>query len=201
MKPPITLLFLLVLVALPASNLSAAIQASDGRTIGQLNLIPTPVLKRYISPKFYKTLLVSPVKGWVVVRGKLVGTRISGARIIHSELDGKFDALALERAKDVQLAGSFSVDNRTGSSILVHLLIYQIADGTMALSFPHLDGPGGNQQKYFGCTKLTVLKADGTWTEIEGPSSLHNQGWAVRTPGLENNIRAILKLERIPGGK
>ena len=158
-------------------------QASEGRTIGQLNLIPTPVLKRYISPKFYKTLLVSPVKGWVVVRGKLVGTRISGARIIHSELDGKFDALALERAKDIQLAGSYSVDNRTGNSILMHLLIYQIADGTMALSFPHLDGPGGNQQKYFGCTKLTVLKADGTWTEIEGPPSLHNQGWAVRTPG------------------
>ena len=61
MKPPITPLILLVLFAFQVSNLSAAVQASDGRTIGQLNLIPTPVLKRYISPKFYKTLLVSPV--------------------------------------------------------------------------------------------------------------------------------------------
>jgi hypothetical protein len=199
MKPPITLLLLLVLTALPVSNLSAAMQASEGRTIGQLNLIPTTVLKRYISPKFYKTLLISPVKGWVVVRGKLVGTRISGARIIHSELGGKFDALALDRAKDVQLAGSFSVDNRTGKTILMHLLIYEIADGTMALSFPHLDGPGGNQQKYFGCTKLTVLKADGKWTEIKGPPGLQDEGWAVRTPGLENNVKAILRLERIPG--
>jgi hypothetical protein len=156
-------------------------------------------LKRSISPKFFKTLLVSPVKGWVVVRGNLVGTRISGARVIRSELNGEFDALALKLAREVELAGYYSIDNRTGGSILMHLLIYQIADGTMALSFPHLDGAGGDQQRYFGCARLSVLKADGTWTEIKGPPGLQDKGWAVRTPGLENNMRAILRLERIPG--
>ena len=193
-------LFLILSVLLSSvSSALAAIAPSEGRTITDLNVIPTRVLKRSISPKFFKTLLVSPVKGWVVVRGNLVGTRISGARVMRSELNGEFDALALKLAKEVQLAGYYAIDNRTGGSILMHLLIYQIADGTMALSFPHLDGAGGDQQKYFGCARLSVLKADGKWTEIKGPPGLQDKGWAVRTPGLENNIKAILRLERIPG--
>jgi hypothetical protein len=199
MKPPLILVILSILFS-SLSSTRAAIAPSDGRRISELNVIPTRVLKRSVSPKFFKSLLVSPVKGWVVVRGKLMGTRISGARIIHTELNGEFDSLALKLAKDVQLAGYFGVDNRTGGNILMHLLIYQIADGTMALSFPHLEGPGGDQQKYLGCAKLSVLKADGTWTEIKGPPGLQDKGWAVRTPDLSNNIKALLRLEKIPGG-
>lgn len=201
MKPPLPLLIFLVLVAFVGSAL-AANAPSQGRTIGELNLIPTRVLKRSISPKFYKTLLVSPVKGWVIVRGKLsADARMSGGRIVHSELNGEFDALALQLASKVQIAGYYSADKpRTPGSVLMHLLIYQIADGTMALSFPHLDEPGGDQQRYYGCARLSVLKADGRWTEIKGPPGLADKGWAVRTPGLENNIRAILRLEKIPGG-
>ena len=198
MKTPLTSLILLVLLSFVGRTFAADTPA-QGRTIGDLNVIPTRVLKRSISPKFFKTLLISPVKGWVVVRGNLSGTRISGTRIIRSELDGKFDALALKLAKEVDIAGNFSLGNRTGGSVLMHLLIYQIADGTMALSFPHLDGPGGDQQRYFGCARLAVLKADGTWTEIKGPPGLQDKGWAVRTPGLENNMKAILRLEKIPG--
>jgi hypothetical protein len=199
MKPTRSLLVLFVLVSFAGSTL-AADTPSQGRRIGELNVIPTRVLKRSISPKFFKSLLISPIKGWIIVRGNLAGTRISGPRIIKSELNGQFDALALKLAKEVELAGYYAIDNRTGGSVLMHLLIYQIADGTMALSFPHLDSAGGDQQKYFGCAKLSVLKADGTWTEIKGPPGLQDKGWAVRTPGLENNVRAILRLERIPGG-
>ena len=199
MKPALPSLILVVLLSFGGSTL-AADGPAQGRTITDLNVIPTRVLKRSISPKFFKTLLVSPIKGWVVVRGNLSGTRISGARIVRSELNGDFDALALKLAKEVHLAGYFSIGNpRTGGSVLMHLLIYEIADGTMALSFPHLDGAGGDQQQYFGCARLAVLKADGTWTEIKGPPGLQDKGWAVRTPGIENNIRAILRLERIPG--
>lgn len=199
MKPSLTLLAAVVLIAFPGRGFAAAPPAK-GRTLTDISAIPTRVLKGSISPKFYKSLLISPIKGWIVVRGHLSGARLSGMRVIHSELNGLYDPLALELAKDVVLAGSYSIDSpNAGNSVLLHLLIYQIADGTMALSFAHLDGPGGTQNKYFGCARLAVLKSNGKWTNIRGPESLEGKGWAVRVAGLGNDFRNIRKLERIPG--
>ena len=201
MRLTLRLLILLVLVSFLGSSLAADSPVS-GRRLADLNVIPTRVLQRSISPKFFKTLLISPVKGWIIVRANLADTRLSGARVIRSELNGDFDALALKYAQDVRIAGYYSIDRpNLGGSVLMHLLIYQIADGTMALSFAHLDEPGGDQAEYFGCARLAVLKADGKWTEIKGPPGLEGKGWAVRAPGLRNNLAATLKLERIPGSK
>jgi len=178
----------------------AANAPAKGRTLTDLSVIPTRVLQRSISPKFYKTLLISPVQGWIVVRAQLSGTHLSGIRVIRSELNGVYDALALKLAKEALIAGNYTLDRpNLGSPILLHLLIYQVADGTMALSFAHLDGPGGDQMKYFGCARLAVLKSGGKWTEIKGPEGLEGKGWAIRGSGLENNIAATLKMEKIPG--
>ena len=199
LKPSLILLTVILLLVLPGSTFAAKPPAGD-RTLTDLNVIPTRVLKRSISPKFYKTLLVSPVQGWIVVRANLSGTHLSGMRVVRSELDGSYDALALKMAKEVRIAGNFTLDRpNLGGAVLVHLLIYQVADGTLALSFPHLDGAGGDQLDYFGCARLAVLKKDGKWTEIEGPQGLQGKGWAVRGTGLRNNLAAHLKLERIPG--
>jgi hypothetical protein len=118
--------------------------------------------------------------------------------VTRSELKGEFDALALKYAEDVRLAGYYSIDRpHLAPTVLMHLLIYEIADGTMALSFAHLDEPGGDQMEYYGCARLEVLKADGKWTAIKGPPGLEGKGWAVRHPGMGNNIRAQLLLERV----
>jgi hypothetical protein len=192
MKPFLTLL---ILVALLRST-DAAPPSAQGRTLADINVIPTRVLKRSISPKFYRSLMISPIQGWVVVRASVSGTRLFGMRVIHSELNGDYDALALKLAKEVQIAGYYSIARpNVRPSILVHLLIYQIADGTMALSFPQYDEPGGDQMEYLGCAKLAVLKSDGKWTEIKGPESLEGKGWAVRATGMGNELRAVKKLE------
>jgi hypothetical protein len=177
----------------------SAAGATQGKTLGDLNVIPTQVLQRSVSPKFYKSLLISPVEGWIVVRAQLSGTRLSGARVIHSELKGLYDPLALQLAKEAQIAGYLMVDNphRT-ASVLLHLVVYQIADATMVLSFAHFDGPGGDQMQYYGCSRLLILK-DNKWSEIHGPESLDGKGWAVRQ-GLKNSYSAIRKLERIGTG-
>ena len=174
-------------------------QPAKGRLLSDLQVIPTRVLKRSISPKFYKSLTISPVDGWVMVRANLSGTRLSGARVIRSDLGGAFDALALQRAKEVLISANYTTDRpNLGSSILLHLLIYKIADGTMALSFAHLDEPGGDQADYYGCARLAVLKADGNWTEIKGPESLEGKGWVIRR-GIKQNLEATLKMEpKIP---
>jgi len=199
MKPPPLLLTVIILFIFLGES-PAAKAPTEVRTLTDLNVIPTRVLKRSISPEFHKTLLISPVQGWIVVRATLTGTHLSGMRVVRSELKGHYDSLALKLANEIVIAGNYSVDKpNLGSSILLHLLIYQIADGTMALSFAHLDEPGGDQADYYGCARLAVLKADGKWTEIKGPPGLHGKGWAIRR-GFQNNIEAALKMEaKLPG--
>ncbi|HSH37554.1 MAG TPA: hypothetical protein VK993_02110 [Chthoniobacterales bacterium] len=195
------LLTLVTLLALVGSAIAAP-KAREGRTIEQINVIPTRVLKRAISPKFFETLRISPIDGHVVVRAELVGTKLFGARIAKSDLGGSFDALAIERAKEVRLLRHYKVDSQLPSSpVLLHLLIYKIADGTMALSFVNLASPGDEQLDYFGCTKLKVLQNDGRWVEVKGPSSLQDKGVMVRATGVKNNLEAIAILERIPGSR
>jgi hypothetical protein len=179
MKPLLTLLMLVGLVC--NSALAAAPSSAAGKRIQDLNIISTRVLQRSISRKFYKSLLVSPIDGLIVVRGQWVGTRISGPRIVHSELNGVYDQLALQFANDFEITGSVGGITRFGGSILLHLLVYHTADGTMLLSFPTFDTPGGDQMYYWGCARLAVIKKDtGRWVEIEGPDGLHGRGWAVR---------------------
>src|ERR1044071_9195343 len=83
-------------------NLNAA---STSRRLGDIPGARESLL-RIVSPRFYRTLLISPVEGWVVVRGQLVaGTHMFGARIIHSELGGAYDQLALDLANNLVVIG------------------------------------------------------------------------------------------------
>jgi hypothetical protein len=199
MKPSLLLLTIIILFVFRGSN-AATKPPAENRLLGDMKVIPTRVLQRSISPKFYKSLLISPVQGWILVRAQLCGSRLSGIRVIRSELNGAYDALALKLANEVVIAGNEAIERpNMGTPVLLHLLIYQIADGTMALSFTHLAEPGGDQADYYGCARLAVLKADGKWTEIKGPSGLEGKGWVVRR-GFRNNLEAVLRMEaKIPG--
>jgi len=188
MKAWLTILVLFSLVY-PAGG--AASSKSKGRTITELKVIPAKVLQRSISAKFYKSLLISPVEGWITVRAQVSGTKLTGMRITKSDLNGAYDAMAMKLASEVRLAKNFSTDRpNIPPPVLLHLLIYQIADGTMALSFAHFDEPGGDQMAYYGCAKLMVKKSEGKWAEIEGPEGLQGKGWAVKQ-GPRDSIDAL----------
>jgi hypothetical protein len=196
MKP---LLTLAVVAALLNTTTAATHKSVQGRKLTDLKVIPTRVLQRSISPKFYKSLLVSPLEGWLIVRGQLSGNRLSGARIVRSESQGLYDPLALQLAKEASIAGNYTLERpNTGSSVLLHLLVYKIADGTMVLSFAHMDEAGGDQADYYGCARLLILK-DNKWTEIKGPESLDGKGIAVRR-GIKNNLSTSLKMEGLGQG-
>ena len=67
--------------------------------------------------------------------------------------------LRLERANELRLLRHYKLDSQIPNSpVLLHLLIYKIADGTMALSFANLASAGDDQLDYFGCSKLKVLQ-------------------------------------------
>ncbi len=178
MKAWLTILLLVGLVYPAAGTASSS---SKGRTITELKVIPANVLQRSISAKFYQSLLKSPVEGWIAVRGQVSKTKLTGMRITKSDLGGAYDAVALKLASEVRLSGNFTTDRpNIPPAVMVHLLIYQIADGTMALSFAHFDEPGGDQMAYYGCAKLMVKKTNDKWVEIEGPDGLQGKGWAVK---------------------
>src|SRR6476646_1137554 len=124
-------------------------------------------LLRIVSPKFYRSLLVSPVEGWIVVRGDLLNDHLVGGRIVRSEMGGSYDRLALDLAKNLQIIDNTRADmSSRARSVIVDLLLYNIADGTMAISFAHFDDAGGNQLRYSGAAWMAVLRGD-KWVTIE----------------------------------
>ena len=124
-------------------------------------------LARIVSPKFYRTLLISPVEGWIVVRGWLSGTHLEGSRVIHSELNGLYDSVALDLANNLQVLGLAPERTARPTPVLVHLLVYQAADGKLALSFANSDEVGGSQFRYYGAAWMAVQKPNHLWVPIE----------------------------------
>jgi hypothetical protein len=126
------------------------------------------VLLKSVSPKFYKSLLVSPIEGWITARGQLSGDHLAGARIVRSDLSGEYDSLALELANNLRIqAYNQSSTLAAARSILVHVLLYQVKDGRLAVSFANFDEPGGTQLKYTGAAWMAVEKANHRWITIE----------------------------------
>jgi hypothetical protein len=125
-------------------------------------------LRRTVSPGFYKSLEVSPINGWITVRGMLSGDHLVGMRVVRSEFSGRYDALAMELAKNLQIR----TDKREGTLIptrpvLVHVLVYYIADGNLAVSFAEFDEVGGSQLKYYGSAWMAVEKGENNWVTIQ----------------------------------
>jgi hypothetical protein len=206
MKMNLTLLFTVASLAsaLPMSAVEKI------RTVADIHAIPKSVLERTISPTLYQELLVSPVEGWVGVRGQLSGTHIYGTRVIHSELNGTCDKYALQLARNWEISGHFQTDRLSpAAQVVLYVLVYEIADGTMAVSFPCFEEPGGDQLEYYGSVKLAVQQADGSWADLKLPerptatgyhSLVTGNTWAVRA-GLRNNWELTSLLDKCIGGK
>lgn len=141
------------------------IMVPNGPTIKDLRGFPLAHLRFNISPKLYKSLSISPVTAWVVAQAPIM----PGAepKIIRSDAGGQFDHLALEMAKDWGMRNYDTTESRTMRPTLnVHLLIYKIADGIMAVNFSHND-----QAFYAGHQRTDVwvgIWKDGKWTPIGG---------------------------------
>src|SRR6476659_9934744 len=67
-------------------------------------------LRNMVSPRFYKSLLISPVEAYIVVRGDLANDHLVWSKIVHSESNGAYDALALELANNLQILNGTQSD-------------------------------------------------------------------------------------------
>jgi hypothetical protein len=155
-------------------------------------------LLRIVSPRFYRTLLISPVEGWIVVRGQLAaGTHLFGARIIHSELGGAYDQLALDLANNLVVIGYPHIElGDPTPTILLHVLLYQIKDGRLAISFAHFDGAGGSQMRYYGCAWMAVEKPNHLWETIDPRNLQPHEPRGPRTYALA--VESPTARQRLP---
>jgi hypothetical protein len=138
------------------------------------------------------------VEGWIVVRGQLAaGTRVFGAQVAHSELGGEYDQLALDLAKNLVVIGYPHVElGDPTPTILVHLLVYQIRDAKLAISFAHFDTAGGSQMRYYGCAWMAVQKPNHLWEPIEPRNLTAHEPRGPRTYALA--VESPIARSRLP---
>lgn len=143
------------------------------RTIQNLANFPLPTLKMSLSPKLYKSLSVSNVDAWVVVQLPPHGGE---GKIIHSEGGGVFDKMALLMATSWAPTSYNTTESRlkTGPALQVHLLVYKVVDGLMAVNF------AANDESYYAGRAYSDvwvgLWHGGKWTKIGGTKVVRETG-------------------------
>ena len=160
----------LAVLLVPSAALTARAQET-AKTIRDLSgTIPLAVLQRSVGPKFYQSLLVSPLADSSVIRARLAGSRLRDARIIRASENPAYNTLAVRVANELTLvAKDRGAHTRPANSALMHLLVYKIADGFIAVSFAYPEATSGQQHIPLGTVRLSIKKMDGPWTEL--PSS------------------------------
>ena len=177
----------LVLVGLSAECAGAEPSDLRGKTIKDLSgSIPLETFQRSVGPKFYRSLLVSPLADWSAVRARITGDRLAAPQVIRPAANRAYDSLALQFARDTTLvARDRGGRNRPAASAQMHLLVYKIADGFMAVSFAFPEATPGQQHTQLGTVRLSIQKAGGSWTEL--PSS-----------GQDERGRRLRRIDRMP---
>ena len=134
------LLTFLFIIAASASLAAPPAAPANARTIKKLPGFPIEELRSGLGAKLYKSLEISPVEAWVVARASIYNGHTANAKIIHSEANGLFDKMLLEMANGRSITGQDGIESRMPSdSLTVHLLVYKIADGFMAVCCSHND--------------------------------------------------------------
>ena len=185
----------LVMLGLSAPSVWAARLPARGKTIKNLSgTIPLEVFQRSVTAKFYQSLLVSPLNDWSMVRAQ-VRARLSGARVIHAAANPAYDALALKYASELPLVAN-DPGGRAGQSdsAIIHLLVYKIADGVMAVSFAYPESPPGPQTRTIGTVRLSVKTKEGPWTEIRASGIREDKRSSLHEPGG----RRLRRMDRMP---
>ena len=172
MRHLLAFLFIAAAVQSPAAQ-----QPASGRTILNLPNFPLQSLRQGVGKKLYSSLTVSPVSAWSWARASVVNGHTMSARIMHSEGGGVYDKMLLEIANGYSLTGGNTIESRLSTDTLnVHLLIYDIKDGKMAVCFSHND-----DARYIGIGQAgrawVGLWQNGKWVTISGD---HNTKWGGR---------------------
>ena len=160
-------LLTLIVVALAVQSFGAQ-QPASTRTIKNLPNFPLETLRAGVGRTLYRSLAVSPIAAYLMARTSLVGGRSANAKIIHSEGNGAYDQMLLAMANGYSISGQNTTETRLANdSLNVHLLIYEVKDGKMAVCFSHNDDARYQGYRQSGIAWVGILQG-GKWVTISG---------------------------------
>lgn len=132
---------LIVIFAVPPSRASA-------RTMADLPGVPLAGLRTYLPQEAYNRLIHAPIKAWIVVRGQIAGTKISGARVTHSEGNHVYDKACVQMAEQMEVYTDVTF-SRIAPAVLVNVFIFQLPNGNEdALGYAQDDSLGASNFIY-----------------------------------------------------
>jgi hypothetical protein len=149
-----------LLTALVLLSWSGNAVAAPVRTIHDLPGLPLNVLKHDMPQKMYAELSRQPVKAYLVVRGQVVGSVVTGTRIIRSEGNGVYDKAALQVASGMTLYTS-ALGTNVPQTAIVYVVIYQLSKGEQALVVAQDDSAGDTNLIYSRSVRVFYLGLKG----------------------------------------
>lgn len=153
MKVPFTLLFL-------GALLSESLAAGTVRTMENIPGLPVGTFRTDLPAKIYHQLAREPIKAYVLVRGQIINNTVTGARVIRSEANGVYDNVAAQIANGMRLY-AFTIGTRIPSTVLVHILIYQLPKGEHAIAIAQDDTVGAANLVYSRSIRMRFLGLKG----------------------------------------
>lgn len=129
---------------------------TQARTMLDLPGAPAVGLRAILPAEAYKKLANAPIKAWILLRGQIVNSKVSGARVVHSEGGGVYDKVSVQIANGRELCTDVTA-SRLPPSVLVHVLIYQLPKGEHALALAQDDTVGASNWLYSRSLRLEYL--------------------------------------------
>jgi len=128
--------------------------------------VPAAGLRSILPEEAYRRLINEPIKAWILVRGQIVNNKVYGARVARSEANGVYDKVATQMANEMELY-SESLGSRLPSSVVVHVLIYQLPKGEHALALAQNDAVGQTNLLYSRSLMMRYLGLAGAKPEAK----------------------------------
>ena len=151
---------LLITFVLLSVCLSMGVEPATARTMHDLPGLPVTMLKHELPKNTYERLSRQPVKAYLVVRGQVVGSVVTGTRVIRSEGNGVYDKAALQMASGMTLYTS-ALGTNVPQTALVYVVIYQFGKGEQALVLAQDDSAGDTNLIYSRSARVFYLGLKG----------------------------------------
>jgi hypothetical protein len=121
---------------------------SHARTMLDIPGVPVSAFRSYLPAEAFQRLVNAPVKAYILVRGQVANNKVFGARVAHSEANHVFDKISIQMAQSMEVYSDVTF-SRVPSTVLVHVLIYGLPDGSEdALAIAQNDAVGASSLVY-----------------------------------------------------